>query len=71
MALLGLLLTTVTVVGAFPEETAALPSRLGRIWPWLVGGVALCGIGAWAGERYFHMSMKRVPRAYVLPRKDI
>jgi len=71
VACLGLAATVTAVWGAFPEEAVDVLLRMGRIWPWLAGGVALCGIGAWAGERYFHMSMKRIPRTYVLPQENI
>jgi hypothetical protein len=46
-------------------------SYIRSAWPWVVGAAALCGLGGWAGERYFRMSMKRVPRAYVLPEKNV
>jgi len=67
-ACLGLLMTAVAFSVVYPYRVL---SYLTDTWPWLAGAAALCGLGGWAGERYFRMSMKRVPRAYVLPEKNV
>jgi len=71
LACLGLVLSAVVLDGAFPGGAVGVLGRLGTIWPWVLAGAALSIIGGWAGARYFHMSMKRVPRTYVLPQEDV